>query len=300
MTMRTHGLLLLLTGTLTAGASGDALAGGTSSVSSPILDDMSEPLYEMGVAYIPEQNFESYGDSAVLEIDANWEVAYFRDILMGDIELDVRIESDIFMDSTRLQLPNQVAVLAMDTAWTCRRADGTALRLGLMPGVYSDLEEIDGNVLYMPFSFALIRSFTPDLAGIAGFDARLGFDRVFMPIIGLTWNPADRIKVKAQLPESRVQVYLNRAWSTELGLAWQNMSYSLREKGDYNRDQITLQDLRFYWGLTHRMLDDVQVSLQVGSVFGRQVDFDEAVEGVEEDVEPDNAYFLRVALGGVF
>jgi len=268
----------------------------------PILDDTSAPFYEIGVGYIPEARFEEYGDAGVLEFNADWEFAYFRDIAYGDVDLKFKFRSSLFLDSTQLQLPDQVAVIAVDAGWTGRRSDGMAFQVRAQPGVYSDVEDLDADTLYMPVSCALIRTFDPQLAGIVGLQLRIGFDREIMPIIGVDWEIADFLELEARLPESRLICAFNREWTSELGLGWQDTSFSLREKGSFDRQQISLADFRWYWGLTHRASDDLLLSFEVGSVFNRQVRFKRDAEGSDlpRDIDPSNAAYVKFALGCPF
>lgn len=265
-----------------------------------ILDDRHAPLYEIGVTFTPQQRFEGYGHSAVVEFDVDWEFAYFRDILWGNLDLHFQIQSALFMDSTRLQLPDQVAMIGLDAGWTHRRPSGMAVQVRAQPGVYSDLEEIGSDTLYVPFSCALIQAFTPQLSGTAGLELRFGFDREIMPIIGVDWRISDLFELEARLPRSRLIYLISNNWNTEMGFSWENTSFSLREKGSYNRRQITLEDLRAYWSITRSVSDGLQLTFELGRVFSREVDFARNVENLESNVDPDAGAYVRVALGRPF
>lgn len=269
-----------------------------------ILDVPSEPIYQVSLAYIPESRFngqaKEYGKSAFLEINAAWDFAYFRDIALGDVDLNLRMGSILFLDSAGLQLPDQVAKIALDAGWTWRYPQGMALQVRAMPGIYSDIEAVNTDIIFMPVSCSVVRSFNPQLSGIAGLELRLGFDRKIMPIIGVEWEINDMMRLKARLPESRFIYFIDRDWSTHLGLDWQNTSFSLREKSSYDRKRLTVEDFRGYWGLTRRISDQLQFTGELGWVFDRSVEFKKEVNGQDSDIDIDSTMFVRFALGGPF
>lgn len=265
-----------------------------------ILDTPPVSVCQVGLRFAPESRFEGYGQSAFLELEADWEFAYFKNVVLGDIDLNFKLRSILLLDSAELQLPDQVAKIALDAGWTWRKENGIALQLRTTPGIYSDLEEIDTDILFTPFSCSLIRAFNPKLSGIVGFELRPGFEREIMPVIGIEWEINDFLRLAAGLPESRFVCSITEDWSTHLGFNWQNTSFRLREKGDYDRDLITIEDFRAYWGLTHKISDQLMFTGELGYVFDRSVEFKDPAEGLASDVDIERAMFMRFALGVPF
>ena len=268
-----------------------------------ILDQSLDPLYEVNLAYVAESRFEEYGESALLEIDADWSLAYFRNILKGDIDLDLDLGCSMFVNSADLQLPDQVVAVVIDTGWTWRYVDGRAFQLRVMPGIYSDFEEVDGDMFSMPLSGAMIKSFNPRLSGILGLQYRPGFERKVMPVVGVDWEMADYLRLEAGLPESRLAYFAGRDWTTYLGLDWRSTSFALREKGSFNRKQITLEDFRIYWGLTYRVSDELYVKGELGRAVSRSIQFKEVQEedpNILDEIDIGSATFVRFGLTGPF
>ena len=104
-----------------------------------ILDNPSEPLYRIRLGYVSESDVEDGGSTSLIELEADWEFAYFRNVMRGDVDCDLMLDTVLFMDSAGIDLPNQATVLALDAGWVAR-SGGTAFALRTQPGVYSDLE----------------------------------------------------------------------------------------------------------------------------------------------------------------
>jgi len=265
-----------------------------------ILDTMPEPVYRIGLGYVPESRFKGYGKTDFLEIDGDWAFAYYRDVFCGDIDLNLRFDAMVLFGSAGLQLPDQVGKIALDAGWTWRSREGTAAQIRLLPGLYSDLEEIDAEAFSLPFSLALIRAFNPCLSGIAGVEIRPDFDRIVMPLVGIEWEIWEAVRLEARLPESRLVYFVTQDWSTYLGFEWQSMSYALRKQGWYDRKLITFEDFRIWWGLAHFISDELQLIGEVGSTFERSVEFEGEILDLDNDVHISKATFVRFALSGPF
>jgi len=265
-----------------------------------ILDAVTDPVYEVGFAYLGESRFDGYGKSVMIELDADWNFAYFRDVLRGDIELDLDFLSVVIFKSAGLQLPDQVAKIAVDAGWTWRYEGGSALQVRAAPGIYSDIEEIDGDMFFVPLSCSMIQVLGPEWSGIAGIELRPGFERTIMPILGLAWEVREDLRLELRVPESKCVWYINRDWITHFGFEWQSTSFSLREHGSNGRDMITLEDLRAFLGLTHSISDQFRVTGEIGRSFGRSVEFEHDALGLDNNIDIDRAWFVRFALGGPF
>ena len=263
-------------------------------------DRSLEPGYEVGLAYIERSRFKEYGESSVTEMDARWAFVYFSNMLGGDIDGNLIFHAKFFSGSAGLDLPDQVAVLALDLGWTWRYADKFSLQTRFEPGFYTDVEEFGADAIYYPFSLALARGFTPVLDGVIGVTIRPDFERVVMPIVGVNWEISNLVHLKAQLPESRLEYFVTANWNIYAGFNGENTSYALRKKGGFDREQITIEDLRFFGGLGYRINDELQVALEVGEVFDRDVEFDRAPEGMPADVKIEDAFLFRVAVMGPF
>lgn len=264
-----------------------------------ILDFTSEPACRAGLAYVTESAFEDYGESGVVEMDTRWQLAYFFGILYGDIDLSALLEADFYLDESELLLPDQLVALAVEAGWTWRFRDGLGLRLAAAPGLYSDLEAW-GEALFVPYSVCAVKAFDSRLSGKLGFSHRPGFERPFMPVIGLAWDLPRRMRLELGLPDSRLTLYWARDWTTYAGVEWESTSYAIGDKGDFDREMVTQEDFRAFAGLTFRATAELHFSVEGGLLFNRDVEFSEDAPGVQENIDVDDALFLRFGLTGPY
>lgn len=264
-----------------------------------ILDVPFKPVVQLSGGFVESSQMEHYGDVSLVEIDGHWAFAHFWDILFGDVDLALRLNSVFFSDPTGIDLPSQLSGVVLDAGWTGRFDDGISVQARILPGIYSDFREFGNEALYMPVSVGVIKTFDSRLSGIFGAEIRPGFEQQIMPLIGVAWMIDQRTRLDARLPESRFAYYLGRGWSTHVGFKWQNMSYGMHEN-NLGADQVTVEDFRLWWGATFRLSDNIQLSGEIGRVFGRSIEYNDTIPGVESDFNVDAAPFFRFILGGPF
>ncbi len=265
-----------------------------------ILDAVTEPIYEVGLSLTPSSDIGESGSSAFVELDARWDFAYFRDVLYGDLDLGLDFSGILVTDSAGLQLPDQLVRLNVDAGLAWRYVGGTALQFRMKPGIYSDFEEVSADALACPASLALVQSFDPTVSGILGLELRPSFETKIMPLVGVAWQPVDMLRVEAGLPRSRLSCVFNSAWSGHLGFEWSNISYQLREKGNFDRKRLEVEDFRFTIGATRLLSDALQVTAELGHLFDRQLEFRYTAEDLPRKVEVEDSIYLRVGVGGPF
>jgi len=265
-----------------------------------ILDGTRTPVYRVALGYTTAERFEGYDRSGLLELDADWQGAYFRDILWGNIDTAFGLRTALILDSVGLQLPDQLVGLWLRGRWTLRTIEGTAFRVGARPGLYSDAEELSGDGLYVPFHLAAIQSFSPELSGIVGVEVRPGFDREFFPIAALAWQPSPLVRVEVGVPESRLEWSVAQYWTAHAGFLWNNETFALREKGDYDRQSITVEDYTGSVGVSYAVSDSVSIRFDLGRRWHRSVSFEKPADGLAQDVDIDEGTFVRLAAVGPF
>ena len=265
-----------------------------------ILDKAPIPAYSLDLTYVSEGHFDGYGDSSILELDGYLELAYFYDVLSGDLDLNLDFNGTLFLSAAELQLPNQLMALALDTGLTWRYLNGTAIQLRVAPGIYSDVESISFGNWYMPFSLAGIKRFTSTLSGIAGVEIRAGFDRIIMPIAGLVWAPDNSFRLEATLPEAQAIYYWDDIWTSYIGWTWESTTYSIREKSDYDREKITLESYRTFIGTSYAISDQLRLIGEAGITSGRKVIFEETPDDMDDSIDISSDLFIKFGIGGPF
>lgn len=265
-----------------------------------ILDVPSEPLYKVYFSTIPPNDFDDYGDAALIELGGLWKLRYFRDVLWGDMDSRLDFQSVLPLGDTALSLPDQLVAFYLDAGWTRRMVGGRAWQIRARPGLYSDLTNPAANDFFVPLSGAYIRTFNPSMSGILGVEIRPGFERTLMPIMGIECELGGAARVEARVPKSRIEYFLSSRWTTHLGLEWRNRSFRVHEDVAGDPDLITLEDFLAWWGLTYRVSDEIHVFADFGRAFGRSIEFSGQASGADDRVNIGSGAFGRVALGGPF
>jgi len=265
-----------------------------------ILDNPVKPIYRIGVSHVPASRFSGYGESSMVEIEADWYFAQLMDIGYGDVDLNMELDLILWGHSAGLHMPDQLLELALDAGWTWRYANGMGFQIRAMPGIYSDMEELSSEMFYMPFSFAVVHAFDPALSGIAGAVVRPSFNRVVMPMIGVEWEVSDAWRVQARIPESRVTWFADPCFSVHLGMEWRNTTFALRERGRFDREEISLEDYRAYIGAAYRYSDQLELTGDIGTIFGRNVEFEDDAHAFDGEIDISSDMFVRLGIVGPF
>jgi hypothetical protein len=221
-----------------------------------------------------------------------------RDVLRGDIGLDLRPHMFFFPgDADWSDMPSVLLALPLELRWTWRYLNGISFQTGARPGIYSDLDELEGKMFGCPFHLAWHGVVTPRFSWMAGAEVRLGWDMPVMPLAGLAWEPSDLWHIELALPRTRAELLLEPvvAFAT---FEWRNMTYAMSGAGGKS-DEITTEDLLLSGGLEWRSRADWRLAAEIGLLTCRTLTFEGGKEG-KYDLEPDTTPFLRLSYGGSF
>jgi len=262
--------------------------------------DRPQPVYDVTLGYIPDSIVQRAGETTVTELGANWNLAYFRDVLPGDIDVAFHMETFWFGDDVHGLLPDQLAKLAFDVGYTQRLRDGIALQGRIYPGYYGDFEEFGFDALFMPFSVAVISSFDPQASWILGLDVRPSFQQVVMPRVGIAYEASKALRIEAGLPDSRITCFISDSFSLNTGFEWNNTSFAMDDSTEDPRDLATVEDLRYYIGMDQRLSDQIQAGLQMGIADNRKVRYDHHGDDYESKISIEDSFYARFVLTGPF
>jgi|GEM_PF-1087373 len=282
------------------GMPGGSAPSGGGSYKNQILDAADKPAYDAKMGYILPADFGRHGSSGVMELQGDWEFAYFRDVLSADVDLNLLLRSYLFTSGTDLHLPNQVTALALDAGATWRFEDATGLQFRGKPGFYSDMGGLaDG--LNMPVSLAVVKAFNNELSGLAGLEWRPGFDRPIMPLLTMEMLIQDTVRLRLGVPENRITYYAAPDFAVYAGLDWENTTFALSDSVDgVDRKSLTLDDYRYYVGGSYQMPGQVRLIGELGQVYDRNVTIKYDGARKDDDVDADAALFVRFGLLGMF
>lgn len=264
-----------------------------------ILDKAGGSQYALSLGYVAESRLKDYEKTSLIELQGTWEFAYYRDVLLADV--DLRLDGGVtLMDAGGVDLPDQVLALAVNGGITWRYVNNTALQLRARPGIYSDLSALDADSLYVPFSGSLIWAVHPELSGLVGVEVRPGFERSVLPLARLEWEASADWRVSAGFPRSRVTYYGLRDCALYGGLDWRSDTFSLDDSGEVDREQLTFEDFRLYGGLAYSVSAELQVIGEAGMAFDRSIEFEKAPEDQRRDIDIASDLFVRVGVVGPF
>lgn len=239
---------------------------------SQVLDAPTRPQYSLRLTILDETRFGSYGESDMLEIDLRRNLAYYRNILYGDLDLALFLETRVLRDNLVLELPDMLNALALEVGWLWRYTNGYSFELRAFPGLYGDIFSMDAALLGIPTRLLLHRAIDRDLAGVAGVEIRPGWDRPLMPYGGIAWEGSRRLRCEIMVPRSRVLLYLNRL--TLFATAeWRNITYAIDESG-FAPDEVTFDEYLVSAGASVKLTDEIHLSLEAGTFLDRDMHTD--------------------------
>lgn len=261
-----------------------------------ILDALPQDVYEFDLEYIPSSEVDGFGKTDMIGMSADWAFAYFRFKDAGDIDLNLRAESTIFVHSLDGFFPSQVGKMALDAGWALRLDQGYAVQARAQPGLYSSFNTLSSDAFFCPFSLALIRAFDPSLSAMAGVEVRPDFDLPVMPLIGAVWAINDNLTLDARCPRSKLNYCLARNWNTYLAFDWVNMTYAVSGVVD----RMTMNDLKAYWGISCQLSNQALLRAEVGTIFDRSVKYENSSLDVNQEADIERACFFRLGIGAAF
>jgi len=198
-----------------------------------------------------------------------------------------------------VDLPPRVYDASMQFRWWKRFTPQFGIDFSVTPGVFSDFEQgtdeavrISGHVAAM-YEYSEI---TKIIFGVSYLDRE---DVGVLPVAGLIWTPTDDLKFELVAPRPRIakRIYWDGAYTDDV----QDWLYVAGEFGggtwavrrnDGSNDVVTYQDFRLIVGLQRWTLVGIDARLEIGYVFGREIQYGSATP----DVEPSDTVMLRGGL----
>lgn len=258
-----------------------------------ILDRMEEPIWHGYIGYASRAQIRGFKKTAMTEFGAGGGLLYFRTDF-GEIDLKAAVDSILFTRSGGVELPGHISAARLNLSYVLRLDHGYAVRLGIEPGFYSEIEYISSDHIFYPFSLHGIHAITPDLSALAGLNFYPGFDRLIDPRVGVRWNISDYLLLDAFYPKTEIVFRPTLDWSARAGVEYRNnMEYHLKKRDD--RKHLIMDETRLYFGVEKLITHQVQVMFQAGRLVNRSLDF----RRFEREKDMDDAFFFRIGVGGV-
>ncbi len=263
--------------------------------------DSRRPLYSVEFSLIPDARTEETDrrySQVMLDVEAD--LAYVHDVLYGDMDLSLRMDSVFpLRDTIDFRPPHHLMELVLDVRWFWRYVNDMALEVKASPGVYSETRDVLDMPLAMPIRVAGVYSLNRDVAGVAGVSVRPSFNRLLMPHAGVVWEPIPEVRVEALVPAGGVTWHVTREWATHIGWEWDSTTYHVKP-GAGGRDRLTFESKMYTVGVTHVLHDALRVSGSLGVVMDRQVRSTRSRTRQRETTELDDALVVHVGVAGAF
>lgn len=190
-------------------------------------------------------------------------------------------------------LPPRVYDAWFDIGWRPQITPWLAADLGIRPGVFSDFRKGNTEAFRLQGRALGIVTTNPQLQFVAGV---LYLDRMAARIIpagGLIWTPNQDSRYEILFPNpklaQRVSTVGNTDWWVYLAGEFGGGEWAIRRSGV--NDVVDYRDYRFIVGTEWITFNGLRGYLEVGWVFGRELEF-----AVAPDFEPDDTVMLRAGL----
>ena len=237
------------------------------------LDRVDRPAWELQAGYVDQARVEAPDGHryAVYEFSGGGGLFYGA-APGGSVDLSGAYALHAFEGDGGLDLPNQTLDAHLDAAYAWRSWDGRSLRLRAQPGLYGEVDGLDGSAFQLPLEILGVQALSPQLSGQLGVALYPGYQRSFDPRFGVRYALSDTWSVDLQYPESRV------LWREPAGREAYFLirndpinEYSL-ESGDPRR-ALRWEETRAVVGWVQPLGGAVRLRVEAGYVFNRSVDF---------------------------
>ena len=189
-------------------------------------------------------------------------------------------------------LPARVYDAALEFRWLRPITARWAADVAVAPGVYSDFEQTNSDALRIT-GRGLVQ-FTGSngarwVAGVGYFDRQ---DVKLLPVGGVIWEPNDATSIELIFPSPQVARRFacgaSAEWWGYVGGEFGGGSWAI-ERASGVTDEVSYRDFRVKLGVERKTIAGVSGQVEVGYVFGRQLEYRSGTP----DFEPDDTVMLR-------
>jgi hypothetical protein len=196
----------------------------------------------------------------------------------------------------RPDLPPQVYDVALDLGWRPRLAPWLFADVGVTPGLYSDLREVDSDSFRLRGRALAVVALSRQWQFVGGVLYVNRLETKILPAGGVIWSPNEDTRCELLFPQPKVArrlitLGLTQWWGYVLG-EFGGGTWTV-ERADGGADVADYRDLRLIVGLEWVSGTGIKSRLEAGYVFQREVSFGSATP----DFRPDSAVMIRAGIG---
>lgn len=173
----------------------------------------------------------------------------------------------------------------------------------LSPGLYSDLEDIDGGDFNVPGLLLAFWQLNDRLQLIAGASFNARRDLPVIPAIGGRWQFADDWTLLAVFPTPRIEYAASEALTVFAGAELVRTAYRVAEdfgdrfgRPDLNDQDVSYNEWRVGAGARWRVAPAFSVSLDAGWMGEREFNFDDR----DFELTSEGAPYVQISVGGTY
>ena len=257
-----------------------------------IVDRFDDTLWDVYGGFTDEVAGDGFRNLGIIEAGAGTWIYYDR-TRFGEFDLNLRVDSLFFTGRGVPRLPEHLTATRLDLEYTVRMPGYTALRLGVAPGLYSELHHVGSDHLFVPFRVHGVYAPTLDASILAGVNVYPGFDQLIDPRVGIRWEMMDNFLLDLFYPKSEIAYRADRGLGARVGVEMREyLEYRLRSSDE--RKGLTINEYRAFAGVDYTARNGFRLMVLGGYAFDRELEF----RNVAGKLSLDDAWFFRVGSGG--
>ena len=180
-------------------------------------------------------------------------------------------------------LPNTLHALSLNLGHTWQMNDQWSLRTDLRPGVYSDLEDVDGGDFNVPFTVGVSYRQSDTLTWVAAASVDARRDVPVFGGVGVRWQFAENWTLSLILPRPAIEYRASEQVTVFAGGELVGGAYRVAEdlgsrtgRPELNDQMLSYREIRVGAGMRARIAENVRLVAQAGWAIDRRFVFDEA------------------------
>lgn len=200
-------------------------------------------------------------------------------------------------------LPNTVHALTLKFQNDWKFADQWNLRIDVRPGLFSDLEDIDGGDFNAPLTVGVSYTQSETLMWVAAVNVDFYRDMPIIGGLGVRWKFAEDWTLSLLLPKPTIEYQVNKAVTVFAGGELMGGAYRVAEDlgtrtGRANLDDeiVSYREIRVGAGLRAHLGKGLTVSTEAGWVVDRRFTYDDA----DLQLNGDGALYFGLSLNARF
>ena len=194
-----------------------------------------------------------------------------------------------------VDLPARLFDAYLQFRWLRQANDRWGFDVAVSPGLHTDFEDYTGDALRITGRGLASLQWTPDMTVVLGIVYLDRDDVSLLPAAGLVWTPSDDVRYELVFPRPRIAHRLFgdghfEDWCYVAG-EFGGGSWAI-ERTSGVQDVVTVRDFRLLAGLERKADGGSGRRIEIGYVFGREVEFATATPAFQ----PDDTVMIR---GGI-